>query len=38
MAAAALAALGGPAHDEAQTALREMAERASRRPLSHGVA
>jgi hypothetical protein len=37
MAAASLAALGGPAHDEAQTALRAMAERASRRPLTHGA-
>lgn len=37
LVAAALGALGGPAHEEAHTALRELAERASRRPLSHGV-
>ena len=37
MVAAALAALGGDAHDEAHTALRNMAESGSRRPLSHGT-
>ena len=35
LAASALAALGGPAHEEAHAALRELAERASRLPLSH---
>ena len=38
MVASALAALGGPAHDEAHSARRDMAERASRRPVAHGVA
>jgi hypothetical protein len=38
MVASALAALGGPAHEEALSALREMAERASRRPVSPGAA
>lgn len=37
MVAATLSALGGAAHDEAHTALRDMAERTSRRPVSHGV-
>jgi hypothetical protein len=36
MVASALAALGGGAHDEAHGALRDMAEKASRRPVSHG--
>jgi hypothetical protein len=38
MVAASLAALGGPANDDALAALREMAERASHRPISHGAA
>jgi hypothetical protein len=38
LVASALAVLGGPAHEEALSALREMTEKASRRPVSHGVA
>jgi hypothetical protein len=34
---AALVALGGSGHDEAYTALLGMADRASRRPVPHGV-
>ena len=38
MVAGALAALGGAGHDEAYALLLTMAEKASRRPVSHGVA
>jgi hypothetical protein len=34
----ALVALGGTGHDRAYAALVDMAERASRRPVSHGIA
>jgi hypothetical protein len=38
LAATALAALGGPTHDDAYATLQAMAERASRRPFAPGVA